>query len=103
MRVDGGSWIRCLLRRISSCGDKLGAGGKRKPIQRTQKRYDDDGRGEDVGLRLVLLAAVTTVWRRERFRHKRTDVERQRKEGRSENTRTSALCKDPELHSVLST
>ena len=32
-------------------------------VQRTAKRYDDDGRGKDVGLRLLLLAAVIVAAR----------------------------------------
>ena len=32
-------------------------------VQRTVKRYDDDGHGDNVGLRLLLLAAVILVAR----------------------------------------
>ena len=32
--------------------------GKEIKVQRTAKRYDDDGHGKDGGLRLLLLAAV---------------------------------------------
>ena len=40
-----------------------GRQGKRYTVQRTVKRYDDDGDGKDVGLRLMLLAAVTMAAR----------------------------------------
>ena len=38
--------------------DKLGGGWERDNLQRTAKRYGDDGHGKGVGLRLLLLAAV---------------------------------------------
>ena len=63
--VDGLSGIR-------SCADKLGGGWERDKVQRTAKRYDDDGHGKGVRFRLFLLAAV--AMRRERFPHKPTDV-----------------------------
>ena len=43
---------------IRSCADKLGSGRERDTVQRTAKRYDDDGDGKYVGLRLLLLADV---------------------------------------------
>ena len=49
--VDGLSGIR-------SCADKLGGGWERDKVQRTTTHYDDDGDGKDVGLGLMLLAAV---------------------------------------------
>ena len=61
MQVDCGSWIRWLASRIRSCADKLGCGWERDEVQRTAKRYDDDGHGKDAGLRLLLLAAVVTA------------------------------------------
>ena len=39
------------------------AAGKEIKVQRTAKRYDDDGDGKAVGLRLLLLAAVTLAAR----------------------------------------
>ena len=51
-----GPWTRWLIR-IRSCADKLGNGWEKEKVQRTAKRYDDDGHGKDVGLRLLLLAA----------------------------------------------
>ena len=61
MQCDRGSWIRWLVRRIRSCADKLGGGRERYTVQRTAKRYDDDGDGKYVGLRLPLLAAMMMV------------------------------------------
>ena len=52
------SWIRWLVSRNKSCADKLGGGWERDEVQRTAKRYDDDGHGKGVGLRRLLLAAV---------------------------------------------
>ena len=43
---------------IRSCADKLGSGRERDTVQRTANRYDDDGDGTHVGLRLPPLAAV---------------------------------------------
>ena len=57
-QVDWGSWIRWLVSRIRSCADKLGDGKEIDTVQRTAKRYDDDGDGKYVGLRLLLLADV---------------------------------------------
>ena len=37
---------------------KLGGGWESDELHRTAKRYDDDGHGKDIGLRLLLLAAV---------------------------------------------
>ena len=61
MQVDCGSWIRWLVSRIRSCADKLGDGKEIDTVQRTAKRYDDDGDGKYVGLRLPLLAAMMMV------------------------------------------
>ena len=58
MQVGCGPWIRWLVSRIKSCADKVGGGWERGQIQRTAKRYDDDCDGKNVGLRLLLLAAV---------------------------------------------
>ena len=58
MEVYCGSWIRWLVSRIKSCADKLEGGRERDAVQRTAKRYDDRSDGEDVGVRLLLLAAV---------------------------------------------
>ena len=58
MQVVCGSWIRWLVSRIRICVDKLGGGWERDNLQRTAKRYGDDGHGKGVGLRLLLLAAV---------------------------------------------
>ena len=61
MRVDCGSWLRRLVSGIRSCADKLGGGWERDKVQRTAKLCDDDGHRKDVGLKLLLLAAVTMV------------------------------------------
>ena len=58
MQVVCGSWIRWMVSRIISCPDKLGGGREREELQRTARRYDDEGHGKYVGLRLLLLAAV---------------------------------------------
>ena len=58
MQAEYGSWIRWLVSRTRSDADKLGGGGERDTVQRRAKRYDDDGDGKDVELRLPLLAAV---------------------------------------------
>ena len=42
---------------MGSCADKLGGGRERDAVQPTAKRHDDDSDGNDVGLRLPLLAA----------------------------------------------
>ena len=73
MQCDCGSWIRWPVGRIRSCADNLGGGRERDIVQRAAKRYDNDSDGKYVGLRLPLLAAV--MMRRERFRHRRADVE----------------------------
>ena len=57
------SWIRWLVSRIKSCADRLGGGWERDEVQRTAKCYDDDGHGKGVGLRPLLLAAVTMAAR----------------------------------------
>ena len=101
MQVVGGPWTRWLINRIRSCADKLGGGWERE-VQRTARAYDNDGHGKDVGLRLQCCCLLLLVWRRERFPHKRTDIKRQRKEARGENTRSSRSCNDTELHCVLS-
>ena len=85
MKVDCGSWIPWLVRRIRSCADKLQGGWKRDTVSRTAKRYDDDDDDKYVALRLLL----AVLWRRKRLSHKRTDVERQRTEAQGENTRSS--------------
>ena len=46
------------MSRTRSCAGKLGGGWERDEVQRTAKRYDNDVHGKDVGLRLLLLAAV---------------------------------------------
>ena len=58
MQVGCGSWIRWLVSRTRSCADKLEGGWERDKVQRTANRYDDDGHGYYVGLRLLLLVAV---------------------------------------------
>ena len=58
MQVGCGSWVRWLVSRTRSCADKLGGGRERDPVQRKAKRYDNDGHGKYVGLRLLLLAAA---------------------------------------------
>ena len=58
MQIDCGSWVRWLVDRTRSCADKLGGGRENNTVQRAAKRYDDDGDGKDMGLRLSLLAAV---------------------------------------------
>ena len=63
MQLDCGARVRYLVSRITSCADKLGGGWERDKAPPTAKRYDDDGRGIDVGLRLILLAAVTMAAR----------------------------------------
>ena len=69
-------------------------------VQRTTKRFDD-GHGNYVGLRLLLLLAAVIVAARDPFSHKRTDDKEQ--EARGENTLSFASCMDTELHCVLST
>ena len=54
-----GGWSAGLEAALSS----YTAAGKEMKVQRTAKRYDDDGDGNDVGLRLLLLAAVTMAAR----------------------------------------
>ena len=44
--------------KIRSCADKLEGGREIDTVQRTAKLYDDGGHGNDVGLRLLLLATV---------------------------------------------
>ena len=63
MQVDFGSWVWWLVCRIRSCADKLGGGWEGDEVQRTAKRYGDDGHGKCVGLRLLLLAAVVVAAR----------------------------------------
>ena len=63
MQVVCGSCIRWLVSRTSSCADKLGGDWGRDEVQRTTKRYDDDGHVKDVWLRLLLLAAVMVAAR----------------------------------------
>ena len=63
MQVVCGSCIRWLVSRTSSCADKLGGDWGRDEVQRTTKRYDDDGHVKDVWLRLLLLAAVVVAAR----------------------------------------
>ena len=58
MQVVCGSWFRWLVSRIRSCADKLGGGWEWDEVQRTAKLYEDDGHGNDVGLRRLLPAAV---------------------------------------------
>ena len=50
------------------------ARGKYK-VQRTAKRYEDDGHGKDVGLRPLLIAAVIMVARALPPQNEPTDVE----------------------------
>ena len=59
------SKIRRLVCSIISSADKLGGGWERDIPGSTAsgERYDDDGDGKYVGLRLLLLAAVTTAVR----------------------------------------
>ena len=61
MQLDCGSWIRWLVSRIKSCADKLRGGWERDEVRRTAKRYDDDGHGKYLGLRLSLLVVVVVV------------------------------------------
>ena len=63
MLVYCGSWIRWLVSRIRNCVDKLGGDWEGGQVQRTAKRYDDDGDVKDVELSLLLLAAVITAAR----------------------------------------
>ena len=68
MQVDCGSWIPWLVSRIRSCADKLQGDRERHTkvdySERPTKRYDDDGQGRGVGLRLlVLLDAVVMAAR----------------------------------------
>ena len=63
MQLDCGSWIRRRVSRIRSCADKLGNGWDKDEVQRTAKRFDNNGHGKDVGLRLLLLAAVIVAAR----------------------------------------
>ena len=51
------------MSRTRSCAGKLGGGWERDEVQRTAKRYDNDVHGKDVGLRLLLLAAVIMATR----------------------------------------
>ena len=52
-----GGWSAGLEAALSS----YTAAGKEMKVQRTAKRYDDDGDGKYVGLRLPLLAAMMMV------------------------------------------
>ena len=71
MRVDCDSLIRWLVNRSRSCADKLGGGWERDTVQRTTKRYDDDGHGRDVGLRLCCLLLLLLCFFRHRVRLRR--------------------------------
>ena len=91
MQLACGSWIRWLLRRIRSCADKLGRGRDRDKvliIQRTAKRYDDEGHGKYVGLRLLLFAAVVMAARPLPLQTNRRQMPRT--EAWGENTGSSA-------------
>ena len=62
-----------------SCANKLGGGWEREKIQRAFRRYDN-GRGNDIGSRLLLLAVAIMAARAlppqtDRRRKKRLDVE----------------------------
>ena len=58
MQPDCSSWVRWLVNSNRSCADKLGGGWEKYELQRTTKRYVEDGPGEDVELRLLLLVLV---------------------------------------------
>ena len=69
-------------------------------MQRTAKLYDDDGHGEHVGLRLLLLVAVSMTARALSPQTNRRRMTKKRGAGR--NTRSSGMRKDAELDFVLS-
>ena len=100
-QADCGSWIRWLVSRIRSCADNLGGGWGKDEVQRTAKGYGDIGHGKDVGLRLLLLAAVNMAARALPLQTNRRQITKKRGPGR--NTRSSASCDDAELHCVPST
>ena len=91
-----------LVSRIRSCADKLGGGWELNITRRTAKRDEDDGRGKDAGLRLLLLAAVIMAARALSSQTNR-QTSNDRKGARGENTHSSTSCDDTELHFVLST
>ena len=64
---------------------------------------DEDGHGEDDGLRLLLLGAVLMAVRALPPQTNRRRMNDKRKGAQGENNRSSASCKDAELHCVLST
>ena len=49
--------------RITCCANKLGGGWEREKIQQAAKRHNNDGHGEDIGSRLLLLAAAVVAAR----------------------------------------
>ena len=102
MHVVGGLWIRWLVSKIRSCADELGCGWERNKVQRTAKRYDDDGHGEDVGLRLLLLAAVIMAVRALPPQMNRRRMAEEKRHG-NDYTRSSTSCNDTEQLFVLST
>ena len=101
-QIDCDSWIRWLWSVVEATLTSYEAAGKDiKHSERPTKRYDDDGHAKDVGLRVLLLCLLLILRRRERFPHKRTDVEWRRKGARDKRTGIPASCKDTELHFVL--
>ena len=64
-------------------------------------RYDDDGHGRNVGVRLLLLAAIIDAAKA--LPPQRADVECKIREARGGNTRRSATCNNTWLHGVLPT
>ena len=97
-QVDCGSWIRWLVSRIRSCADKLGGGRERDTVQRTAKRYDDDGDGKDVGLRLLQLAAAIMAARAASPTHKQTSNDKKKRgTGRKILAALRRVRKDTEL------
>ena len=95
-----GSCIRWLVSRIRSCVDKLGGGWERDQVQRTAKRYDDEGRGIGAGLRLLLHAAVIVGAKMLPPQTNRQTSNDKKRRGAVRNTHSSTSCNDPELHCV---
>ena len=85
MQVDRASWIRWLVSRIRSYTDKLGGGWERDELQRTAKRHDDDGDDKDVGLRILLLAAVIMAERALPPQNNRLQMTKKRNKYREKN------------------
>ena len=89
--------------RIRSCTDKLGGGWERDQVQRTAKRYDDGSHGRDVGLRLLLLAAVIRAARALPPHTSRRTSNDKEKRHTAKILAALMSCDDTELHCVLST